>query len=399
MPHQLEAARKADAVALRAAGAFPEETADRPLPSALLPAALSLRLALRSRPLSAARRLLLAAGSAATGYLLLACLGDAADGTWQSSTALVRLAWCLVPVGVVTLLAVAVGRAETAEASTAGLDSAGFGRARLPLLVAPQVAQAAVLGSAVALVVFVYHREEDTSPAPLPWAGLTTLLLVLPLVCSLACLTTLRPRRFPDWVRPAVAGTGLAAVTAGVLLVRLTPAPAHGGWPLPGSLGHIAPAALTGWLLALLGLPAVAPGLLALTGILLAVLRPGAVRLLAGRSLRAEAGRLGAGAGLAAATVCAAWGAHTARQHATRPAGHLTVLAAAVVVIGVLALLAGTTVGIHRTRTSTTGVLRSLGACGHHLNGVALLRAAVVVAVCLPPTAVVAWLTVPTTHR
>ncbi|MDI5965282.1 hypothetical protein [Streptantibioticus silvisoli] len=371
----------------------------RPVSSGLLPGALSLRLALRARPVSAARRLLLAAVSAATGYLLLACLGDAADGPWQSHGALVRLAWCLVPLAVVALLAVAVGRAEVSGGTAAGLATAGFGPARLPQLAAAQVAQAGLLGSAAALVTFVYQREQATDPATLPYAGLATLLLAVPLVTAAACLVALRPRRTWAGTRLTAAVTGVVALAAGVLLVHLAGVPAHGGWRLPGGLGRIAPATFTGWALALLGTLLAAPGLLALTGLLLSVFRPGARRLLAGRALRGDAGRLGPPVGLLASTAVAAWSAHVMRQHATRPAGHLTLLAAAVVVAGALACLAAAADDARRARATTTRLLTTLGAGPGLLRSTAYLRTAVLLAVCGPLTAVVAWLAVPGVGR
>ncbi|MYV68075.1 hypothetical protein GT043_19490, partial [Streptomyces sp. SID2131] len=65
------------------------------------------------------------------------------------------------------------------------------------------------------------------------------------------------------------------------------------GLPLPGRFDDSPAAVLAGWILTAIGLATAGPGLVHACGRLLQAVRPGAVRLLAGRVLTAEARRVG----------------------------------------------------------------------------------------------------------
>lgn len=164
---------------------------------------LALRLARGSRPLVQLRRLLVAAASAGTGFLLLYVLAGAVA---QPAGSFPRLLWALIPLAVTVHFAVVVARADPATQPREGLDAVGLGPFRLLLAAAISTAVACALGSAVALAAFLHLRGElaglpfDAAGArllhaeqPLPVAGALTLLAVIPLTASAATALALRP--------------------------------------------------------------------------------------------------------------------------------------------------------------------------------------------------------------
>ncbi len=66
----------------------------------------------RARSLVQLRRLLVAAASAGTGFLLLCTLGFALAHPDPSAGALLRLLWCLAPAAATVYFAVAVARTD-----------------------------------------------------------------------------------------------------------------------------------------------------------------------------------------------------------------------------------------------------------------------------------------------
>ncbi|RMI34559.1 hypothetical protein EBN88_23590, partial [Streptomyces triticirhizae] len=131
---------------------------------------LALRLARGSDPAALARRLLLACATAGVGFLLLAALARAAAHPEDGRLAALRLLWCVVPLAFTAQLAVAVARADPAGWPRSGLDAAGMGRARLPVLAALSTAVAGLVGSALALLVFL-HLRGDLSGLPFDGAA------------------------------------------------------------------------------------------------------------------------------------------------------------------------------------------------------------------------------------
>ncbi|MDN3264276.1 hypothetical protein QWJ26_31575 [Streptomyces sp. CSDS2] len=168
---------------------------------------------------------------------------------------------------------------------------------------------------------------------------------------------------------PAGLPWGVALVTAGLA------AQAYAGRSAPAP----APAVLLGWLLTGSGLVLAGPGLTHLCGRLLQAGRPGALRLLAGRGLMAEAARIGRPLGVVCAVASAgcALTALTALSGAPAPAfGPLSALGALVVAGSTLATLLTAAVEARQYRAGTTAALLRLGARPALLRGAAALRAA-----------------------
>ncbi|MGW6708189.1 hypothetical protein ACWGDE_25305 [Streptomyces sp. NPDC054956] len=341
---------------------------------------LALRLARGSRPLVQLRRLLVAAASAGSGFLLLYVLAGATD---RPAGSFPRLLWALVPLAVTVQFAVAVARSDPATRPREGLDAAGLGPVRLTLVAAISTAVACTLGSAVALAVFLHLRGDvaglpfDGAGAkllhadrPLPVAAALTLLALLPLTASAATALALRPhtRPAPQTVLPwgiALTACGLAALAyAG-----------PGGAAMP-----------TGWALTAVGLALAGPGLAYACGTLVQAVRPGALRLLAGRTLQEEAPRLGAPLGVLCAVAAGALSASALRGDGGLevPLGPLTAPAAALVVLCAAATLLTSAVEVRQTRAATRETLTGIGAPGRVLRTAATVRATALVAVCLP---------------
>ncbi|MGW2820911.1 hypothetical protein ACWC24_07875 [Streptomyces sp. NPDC001443] len=169
---------------------------------------LALRLSRLAHPAVQLRRLLVAAASAGTGFLLLGSLGYAmGHPDTPAGTLLLRLAWCAVPLAATVQLAVAVARTDPATRPRPGLAAIGLGPARLMAISATTTALSCALGSTVALFFFLHLRGDLTgmpfdgaaaqflaAGTPLPLAGALTLLAVLPAVASAAAALALRPR-------------------------------------------------------------------------------------------------------------------------------------------------------------------------------------------------------------
>ncbi|MGX1907816.1 hypothetical protein ACWIID_02965 [Streptomyces phaeochromogenes] len=168
---------------------------------------LALRLARGARPAVQLRRLLVAAASAGTGFLLLCTLGYAMGHPDASGAALLRLAWCVAPLAATVQFAVAVARTDPATRPRQGLSALGLGPARLTVLAAISTAVSCTLGSMVALLFFLHLRGDLTglpfdgdaagllaADEPLPLPAALTLLALVPLIASAASAAVLRPR-------------------------------------------------------------------------------------------------------------------------------------------------------------------------------------------------------------
>lgn len=161
--------------------------------------------------------------------------------------------------------------------------------------------------------------------------------------------------------------------------------------PLPGGLAG-APSVLIGWLLTAVGLAIAGPGLTHLCGRLLQSTRPGALRLLAGRVLMAEATRIGRPLGIVCAVASGAW-AMTSLYDPTSPeVGPLTTLGLLLVTSCTIATLLTAAVEAKHARSDTTAALVRLGAPATMLRSAAALRAGALLALFGPLTLVVAEL-------
>ncbi|MFH8939077.1 hypothetical protein [Streptomyces griseosporeus] len=475
---------------------------------------LALRLTRSARPAVQLRRLLVATASAGTGFLFLCVLGYAIGHPGASAgSLLLRLAWCAVPLAATVYFALAVARTDPATRPRPGLSAIGLGPARLMAVSAVTTALSTVLGSMLALLVFLHLRGDLTgmpfdgaasaflaADASLPLPAALTLLAVVPVTTSAAVAVALRPKdphrparpraygrfgaygrtaaretfgaygRFgARWSRPgrttalatAAASVGTAresaqdaaqppqdgtALTAGPTPRTEAPsapappapapapestthpaAPPADGTPepppnptatlpwgittlaaglaveayatrgttpttlhLPGGMGSGPAAVLVGWVLTAIGLALAGPGLTHLCGRLLQAARPGALRLLAGRVLMAEATRIGRPLGIVCAVASAAYALPTLRPDGDL--GPLTTLGGLLVAGCTVATLLTAAVEARQLRADTTAALLRLGAPAGMLRSAAALRAAALLAVFGPLTLVVAEL-------
>ncbi|GGV11330.1 hypothetical protein GCM10010260_57500 [Streptomyces filipinensis] len=168
---------------------------------------VALRLTRSARPAVQLRRLLVAAASAGTGFLLLSCLGYALNHPGSASAAALRLAWCTVPLAATGYLALAVARTDPGARPRPGLSAVGLGPARLMAVSALTTALSCSLGSLLALLVFL-HLRGDLTGMPfdgaaadvlaagrhLPGPATLTLLALPPAVASAAVALALRPK-------------------------------------------------------------------------------------------------------------------------------------------------------------------------------------------------------------
>ncbi|MFJ5534404.1 hypothetical protein [Streptomyces sp. NPDC093261] len=406
---------------------------------------LALRLARGAQPLVQVCRLLVAAASAGTGLLLLCTLGYALAHPDAPAGSVLRLVWCLVPLAATVYLAVSVARTDPATRPRSGLATIGLGPARLMVLSALTTALPTALGSLLALLAFLHLRGDlpgtpfDGAAAgflaadvPLPLPAALTLLTLVPLAASVASAVALRPREaaqrpagprggapadsvtggaseeraaaLPDedpvsglspGAGPAPGGLpwGLAAIAAGLAVEAH--ASGSGGAPrfrLPGGLAGGPAGVLAGWALTALGLALVGPALAYLCGRLLEAARPGAVRLLAGRGLQQEAGRIGRPLGVVCAVASGAYAMTAPYAGARLSFGPLTTLGALLVAGCALATLVTAAIEARQARAGTVAALVRLGAPATLLRGAALLRAGAVVTVFVPLTWAVAEL-------
>jgi hypothetical protein len=360
---------------------------------------LSLRVLRGSRPVVLGRWLLLAAASAGTGLLLLSALGWALAHPGGASHAVVRLAWCAVPVVVTVQLAAAVGRAQPAGWPSGGLAAVGLGRTGVVLLAAATTAVVCAFGSAVALGVFLQLRGDVTgvpwggvgpgllaAGEPLPLAGAVTLLTLVPAASAAACALRLRPERPVLHDAPGSLPWGVSLIAVG-LAVEMT-APEGHALPLPSGLGSIPPGAVGGWAVTAVGMVLAGPGAVHGCGRLLASFRPGAVRLLAGRALQYESRRIGHPLGLLSATAAAGLAAY----EGGRPLGPVTTFAATLIAVCALTTAALTLLETRNDRTEPRGALDAVAASPSALRAALALRSVVLLAVLVPAAVLVAAL-------
>lgn len=445
---------------------------------------LALRLTRAARPAVQLRRLLVAAASGGTGFLLLGTLGYALGHPQTPGAAVLRLAWCLVPLAATVYFALAVARTDPGTRPRQNLSAVGLGPARLMAVSALTTALSTTLGSMLALLVFLHLRGDLTgmpfdgaaaqflaADQPLPLPAALTLLGLVPVSASTAVAVALRPRdprrparatrasgrsgahghsaqregfgaygRFgarllapagsraaageqetarqtpPETAHPGVTDSeapevddarpdipatlpppreapvglpwGIAIVAAGLAVQayagRTTPAPDLTDLPVEAFT------VLVGWVLTALGLVLASPGLTHLCGRVLQSVRPGALRLLAGRGLMAEATRIGRPLGVVCAVASAAY-ALTALYNGPGPSfGPLTTLGALVVTGSTVATLLTAATEARQCRADTVAALLRLGATAAMLRSAAALRAAALLAVFGPLTVVIA---------
>jgi hypothetical protein len=419
---------------------------------------LALRLARRAHPVVQLRRLLVAAASGGTGFLLLCALGYALSHPHASSGSLLRLLWCLAPAAATIHFAVTVARTDPGTRPRPGLSAIGLGPVHLMAVSAVTTALSTTLGSLLALLVFLHLRGDlsgmpfDGTAAdalgagrPLPLPAALTLLALVPAVASVTTALVLRPRgprtraanprtrfmaydtfdlrrrvrepagatRFeeepepdeetsataepdqPPAPRPAPGGLpwGVAVLAVGLAVETYAgQSDAGSALALPGGFADSPAGVLGGWLLTALGLALVGPGLTHLTGRLLQAVRPGALRLLSGRVLQAEARRIGGPLGVVCAVASGAYAMVTLSSGARPTVGPLTLLGALVVAGCTVLTLATAAVEARRARADTTAALLRMGAPAALPRRAALLRAGALIAVFGPLTWTVAEL-------
>ncbi|KOG10763.1 hypothetical protein [Streptomyces viridochromogenes] len=448
---------------------------------------LALRLTRSAQPAVQLRRLLVAAASAGTGFLLLCALGYAMSHA-DAGASLLRLAWCVPPLAATVHLAVAVARTDPGSKPRPGLAAIGLGPTRLMLVSATTTALSCTLGSMLALLVFLHLRGDLTgmpfdgaaaeflaAHRPLPLPAALTLLTLVPAIASTTVAFVLRPkepghaaargaegrsyRRFGAYGRAVARETfgaygrfgarrggaqekgdpppegsstsaeepqespepqepleplepldhvahlpaprkppvglpwGIAIVAAGLAVEAYAARAASGALALPSALPSGPAGVLVGWLLTAVGLALAAPGLTHLCGRLLQAVRPGAVRLLAGRVLMAEATRIGRPLGVVCAVASAAYAmAPLSAAATTATVGPLSTLGATVVTGCAVATLLTAAVEAKQARADTTAALVRLGAPTTLLRSAAALRAGALLAFFCPLTLIVAEL-------
>nr|WP_203678873.1 hypothetical protein [Streptomyces microflavus] len=363
------------------------------------------------------RRLLVAAASAGVGFLLLCALGYAAAHP-ASAGSVLRLLWCFVPLAATVQFAVAVARTDPSTRPRPGLSSVGLGPVRLSVLAAVSTAVSTTLGSMVALLFFLHLRGDLTgmpfdggaaeflgAGTPLPLAAALMLLALVPILSATASALALRSR--PDAPRdtfgseelpePAPAPSGLpwgvALVAAGLAVEAYASRDAAGSaFPLPGRFDATPVAVLAGWTLTAIGLALAGPGVTYLCGRALQAVRPGAVRLLAGRVLMDEARRIGRPLGIVCAVVAAVIAASTLYGGDERPYGPLTALGAVLVLGCTAATLLTSALEAKQARAHTAEALLRMGAPVSVLRSATALRAAALLVVFAPLTWVIAEL-------
>jgi hypothetical protein len=180
---------------------------------------------------------------------------------------------------------------------------------------------------------------------------------------------------------------GMAVLAAGLAVGEY----ASRTGPVPGlALSKVLTAGpvgvLVGWALTALGMALVGPGITHLCGRLLQAMRPGALRLLAGRVLMEEAGRIGRPLGVVCAVASGAYAMSTLYTSARPDVGPLTTLGALLVAGCAVATLLTAAVEARYARSDTTQALLRLGAPTAMLRCAAALRAGALLAVLGPLT-------------
>lgn len=389
---------------------------------------LCLRVVRGSRPGSLLRRLVLVAVSAGATFLLLGALGYALGGPVNAGSASLRLLWCLVPVAATVQLSIALARIEPYRGLTAGLVATGYSTSAVARIAAASVGLTCAVGSVIGLTVFLHLRGDlATSPLPpegaealgagvaLPIAGTLTLMALVPLLGAAATVLAMRrgqdhpPRHrsegTPAPELPVTSGGipvglpwGSALICAGLVLElyaqRWQPSRPGDRVALPGGLPDLSSMMLLGWSLTAAGFVLAGPGLVHLCGQLLASARPGALRLLAGRGLQAEAARLGRPLGILC-TVASAMVASVRMEGSisARPDfGPLTIMGGVLVAVCASASVLAAAEESRGARRPVTEALTRLGASTELLHRAALLRAGALLALLLPVTWLVAEL-------
>ncbi|MFE7774793.1 hypothetical protein ACFU5O_12975 [Streptomyces sp. NPDC057445] len=383
---------------------------------------LALRLARGTHPLILLRRLMVAAASGGVGFLLLCTLAGAMARTEPSPEPLLRLLWCLVPLAATVQFAVAVARTDPSTRPRPGLSAVGLGPVRLTALAAVSTAVACTLGSMLALLVFLHLRGDLTglpfdgaapqllsAEQPLPLGAALTLLGIVPVAAAGAAAIALRPRRtkpvdgFSDEGEDARAGAAPAGLPWGVALTAagLAVESYAGTEAAVGTGAHPPAGVLAGWALSALGLAVAGPGIAHLCGRVLQSMRPGAVRLLAGRALMDDAVRIGRPLGVLSAVASAMIAATTLSRAGTtpRPFGELTELGATLVLVCTVATLFTSVLDVRHARAAVREGLRGLGTPASFLRASALLRTLILMVIFAPLTwAVAALAAVPLRH-
>ncbi|WP_328865255.1 hypothetical protein [Streptomyces sp. NBC_00304] len=386
---------------------------------------LALRLARGSHPLVLVRRLLVAAASAGVGFLLLCTLGYASGHPAHSTGSVLRLLWCFVPLAATVQFAVAVARTDPSTRPRPGLSAVGLGPVRLSVLAAVSTAVSCTLGSMVALLFFLHLRGDISglpfdgaaagllgADASLPLAAVVVLLTLVPAAAATASALALRtsPVRaagvqdgardlLPEEQVPAPAAPpaglpwGVALTAAGLAVEAYASRGSSGSpFPLPGKLDSTPAWVLVGWTLTAIGLATAGPGLTHLAGRLLQAVRPGAVRLLAGRVLMDEARRIGRPLGVVCAVLSAVIAAFALYGTGPRPFGPLTALGAVLVIGCTTATLLTSALEAKQARAETARALLRLGAPPSALRAATALRAAALLLVFAPLTWAIAEL-------
>ncbi|MGW3319306.1 hypothetical protein ACWDOG_27600, partial [Streptomyces fungicidicus] len=179
---------------------------------------------------------------------------------------------------------------------------------------------------------------------------------------------------------------GIAVLAVGLAVEAF--ASRAGGGGTPGDR----PSALLGLALTAVGLALAGPGLTHLCGRLLQAVRPGALRLLAGRVLMTEATRIGRPLGVVCAVMSAAYAMASLHDREDTSAGPLVALGVLLVTGCTVATLLTAAVEARQAHAGTTAALRRLGAATGTLRRAAALRAGALLALFGPLTLVVAQL-------
>lgn len=181
---------------------------------------------------------------------------------------------------------------------------------------------------------------------------------------------------------------GVAVLAAGLAVEAYADQAVGGASADPGGGAGV----LAGWVLTAFGLILAGPGLTHLCGHLLQTVRPGALRLLAGRGLMAEATRIGRPLGVVCAVASGAYAMTALYGGVAAAFGPLTALGTLQVTGCAVAVLLTAAVEARQSRAVTTDALRRIGAPAQVLRSAAVLRAGALLALFGPLTLVIARL-------
>lgn len=180
---------------------------------------------------------------------------------------------------------------------------------------------------------------------------------------------------------------GAAMLAAGLAVEtyasRSDPAP---GLALPGGFAGGPVGVLVGWAMTAVGLALAGPAITHACGRLLQAVRPGALRLLAGRVLQAEARRIGQPLGVVCAVASGGYAMATLYAGARPDFGPLTTLGVLVVAGCTVLTLATAAVEARQARADTTAALLRMGAPVTMLRSAAALRVGALLAAFGPLT-------------